>query len=168
MQPRTTNYRKPEGIPRLFEGKILLVDDDVQDLKFHFMIFHQHGYQVVACDSYAEAVRMLNHDDFDLVVLNQSGPVFEGQCVLERARRGDQDTPVLVLANHADMGVYLKVMELGAADYIEKGIASSVLVPIIKGYLRPTDRLRVAATSQAKGASIAESRSVEGTGLGEP
>jgi DNA-binding response OmpR family regulator len=147
MQPRTTNYRKPEGIPRLIEGKILLVDDDVHGLQFHSMILHQQGYQVVTCGSYAAAARLLDRDDFDLVVLNQSGPIFKGQCVLESARRGGRDTPVLVLANHADVGVYLKVMELGATDYFEKGANPSDLIRVIEGSLRPTDRLQVAVTS---------------------
>jgi len=135
MQPSTTNYRRPEGIPRLREGKILLVDEDVQHLQFHSMIFHQQGYQVVTCGSYAAAARLLDRDDFDLVVLDQGGLMFKGRCVLESARRGGRDTPVLVLANHADIGVYLKAMELGATDYFEKGANPSDLISAIEGYL---------------------------------
>jgi DNA-binding response OmpR family regulator len=137
MQPVRSSYRKPEGTPRLLEGKILFVDEDVQDLQFHSAIFHQHGYQVVACDSYAAAARLLDCDDFDLVVLDQGGPMFKGQCVLEGARRGGRDTPVLVLANCADLGVYLKAMELGATDYLEKGANPSDLMRAINEYLRP-------------------------------
>ncbi len=47
--------------------------------------------------------RLLGHDNFDFVVLNQGGPMFEGQCVLESARCGvpcsnvdfDADDPVV-------------------------------------------------------------------------
>jgi len=169
MQPRTTNDRKLEGIPSRFEGKILLVDDAVRDLQFHSMILRQQGYQVVTCDSYAAAACLLDHDDFDLVVLNQGGPMFEGQCVLESARRGGRDTPVLVLANYADMGVYLKAMELGATDYFEKGANPLDWIRVIKGYLWPMDRPpRVTQTSRAEGVSIAESGFFECTGLAEP
>lgn len=169
MQPRTTNGRKPEGIPSLFEGKILLVDDAVRDLQFHSLILQQQGYEVVTCDSYAAAACLLDHDDFDLVVLNQGGPMFEGQSVLESARRAGRDTPVLVLANYADIGVYLKAMKLGATDYFEKGANPSDWIRVIKGYLWPLERPpRMTETSRTKGVSIAESWFFECTGLAEP
>ncbi len=84
-------------------GKILLVDDDIRDLEYHFNLLDEQGYRVVTCPSYALGARLLECDAFDLVVVSQDGLALEGRRVLERARQVVQHTPVLVLAKSVDI-----------------------------------------------------------------
>ncbi len=126
---------KLQAIPNLVEGKILLVDDNLQDLGFYTVVLYRQGYQVVPCDSYEAAQRWLASTTFDLVVLSQGGPVFEGRKVLEAAVKPNRRTPVLVMAHWVDMSIYVEAMGLGAVDYLEKSVDPSEMVRAIKHHL---------------------------------
>ena len=115
--------------------KILWVDDDARDLYSYSSEFRHRGFQVVTCDAYSLGLSLLKRHDFDLIVVSQGKPSFEGRCILEHARRLAPHTPVLILANHADVGVYLEAMDMGAADYFEKTPNPADLVCRIDAYL---------------------------------
>lgn len=146
------NNHNLQAIPNLVEGTILLVDDDLQDLGFYSMVLYKQGYQVVPCQSYESAMRWVECDTFDFVVVSQGGPAFEGRRVLERAARLDRRVPVLVMANWVDMSVYMEAISLGAVDYLEKTADPSEMVRAIKLYLKhagqsPLSRLETSAPS---------------------
>jgi DNA-binding response OmpR family regulator len=127
---------KLQVVPTLVKGKILLVDDDSQDLSFYCMVLYKQGYKVLPCESYQEAKQYLETENVDFVVLSQGGPSFEGRVVLERAVRPDLRLPVLILARWVDMGLYTEAMSLGAIDYLEKTSDPSELLRAIKIHLR--------------------------------
>ena len=147
MKHATDAYHKLDLIPGPGEKKIMLVDGDTSDLEFYSSVLQHQGYEVVACASYAAALRVLEREDFDLVVVNQGGPKFEGRCVLESVKQDRRNVPVLVMANHADMGNYLKAMEMGATDYFEKAVNPSEWIRLIRGYLRPAQATPAIATA---------------------
>ena len=126
--------------PKCVESRILWVDEDSQELLNHSMALGYRGYPIVASDAYSMGLFLLERYEFDLIVVSQGGPSFEGRCVLERARQLAPHSQVLILANHADVGVYLKAMDLGTTDYLEKRPDPSALIPTIEKYLRPIDR----------------------------
>ncbi len=167
------NNPKLQAIPNLVEGKILLVDDNLEDLGFYSVVLYKQGYQVVPCESYETATRWLESDTFDFVVVSQGGPEFEARRVLERAARPDRRIPVLVLANWVDMSVYIEAMGLGAVDYLEKVMDPSQMVRAIKLYLRHAEQPRLARfetrgpSEQAEGAPIDACPSFEFGGPGE-
>lgn len=130
------NNPKLQAIPTLVQGRILLVDDDPQDLSFYTMVLYKQGYKVVPCESFQEAMKCLGREALDFVVLSQGGPAFEGRRVLERAVRPDLRIPVLILASWVDMGLYTEAMSLGAVDYLEKTVDPAELLRAIKIHLR--------------------------------
>jgi two-component system, NtrC family, phosphoglycerate transport system response regulator PgtA len=137
-----TNYRDIARTQSL--SKILLVDDDVTDLEYYCSILQNQGHQVVVCSSNAAALRRLESEAFDFVVVSQGGPEFEGRLVAERAMEYDRHSPVLVLANSVDMGVYIEAMQLGAVDYLQKPVNPSEMTRVIRTHLRPQRLPRVA------------------------
>jgi DNA-binding response OmpR family regulator len=130
------NNPKLQAIPTLVKGRILLADDDPQDLSFYSMVLYQQGYKVMPCESFREAMRCLETETLDFVVLSQGGPSFEGRRVLERAMRPDLRIPVLILAGWVDMGLYTEAMSLGAIDYLEKSVDPAELLRAIKIHLK--------------------------------
>lgn len=173
MSSSLMNNPNLHAIQNLVEGKILLVDDDLQDLGFYSMVLYKQGYQVVPCESYEAATRWLESDTFDFVVVSQGGPAFEGRRVLERAARPDRRVPVLVMANWVNMSLYMEAMSLGAVDYLEKAVNPSEMVRAIKLYLKHAQqpqlaRLETSATSeQGEGSPIDTSPSFEFGGPGD-
>jgi len=112
----------PQRRPDL-KGYVLVVDEDPGDLVYYRTVLQRAGCRVVACSSYDEALECLGAERFDLIVVSQGSPSFEGRRVLVRALAIDRDRQVLVVAHPLDMGCYLEAMQLGARDYLEEPIS---------------------------------------------
>jgi DNA-binding response OmpR family regulator len=116
--------------------KLLLVDEDLDSLRFCSTLLRQQGYDVRACASYAEAVARLETETFDFILVDQGGPGFEGRVVLDRARETEWRPPVLVMARCAEVNCYLEAMERGAVDYLEKPIPAAYLSRLVEAHGR--------------------------------
>jgi DNA-binding NtrC family response regulator len=121
-------------------GRLLLVDDNIQDLRDYCTSLQQQGYDASCSASFPEGANSISEEAFDLVVVSQGSPAFEGRAVLERAIEKDRSTRVLVITHAADMGSYLEAMQLGAADYVEKPTIPSDIIGLVRIHLRPASR----------------------------
>src|ERR1041384_8852301 len=83
-------YREPRF-------KTLLVDEDPGDARYYYGMLRAMGHEVVVSGSYEEALARLEREDFDMVVVAQGSPVFEGRQVVARALEADPGRPVLVV-----------------------------------------------------------------------
>ena len=116
-------------------GKILFVDEDLQDLYYLCQVLREQGRDPVPCESYAEAMRHLDISSFEFIVVSQGSCAFEGRCVLERAMEIDRYLPVLVLTRCHNMNCYLDAMQLGAVDYLEKPIQPEEIARVVETHL---------------------------------
>ncbi len=126
---------KPQRCWESSRGKLLLVDEDLEDLYYYSAILNQLGYEVRTFASYGEAAALLGSEVFDLVVVSQGTPNFEGRNVLARAVERDRRIPVLVLTHAVEIPCYLEAMQLGARDYIEKPLPPSEIGTLVAKYL---------------------------------
>jgi two-component system C4-dicarboxylate transport response regulator DctD len=122
----------PGRVPR---GKILLVDEDTEDLQLYTSLLRDQGHLVDCCTTYLEGAQRLECGWYDLIILSQGGRTFEGQPLLERAVELDRRRPVLVLTRAVDMRSYLDVMYLGAHDYMEKPPAPWEIIKTVSNCL---------------------------------
>jgi len=99
-------------------GTVLLVDEDLEQREFVRAVIEGMGYRVQVCNSYGEGIRQLVTATFDIIVVGQGSRSFEGRCVLDAAIEFNRRLPVLVVAQHLEMGCYLEAMQLGAVDYL--------------------------------------------------
>lgn len=111
-----------ENTRMVSRGNVLVVDEDRGDLVYYRTVLQRMGCTVVTCSSYEEAQDCLKAENFDLVVVSQGSPAFEGRRVLESAVAINRERSVLVVARSLDMGCYLEAMQLGARDYLEEPI----------------------------------------------
>jgi DNA-binding NtrC family response regulator len=125
--------------------KLLMVDDNPDDLKDYCAILCKEGYDVQSEMSFAEGVARLDRDHYDLVIVGQGSCYFEGRTVLASALKVDRHTPVLVVTASANMPAYMEAMQMGAFDYVEKPLAPSELVELVSKHLRPRDPRVIAA-----------------------
>lgn len=128
--------------PRPPRAKILLVDDDPNDLLYYTAILKQRAYDVRPCGSYTGGATLLDRESYDLVIVSQGGRSFEGRPVLARAIEVDRTTPVLVLTHSSDMATYIEAMQLGAFNYLEKPLHPSQLAELVAFHLRITRPVR--------------------------
>lgn len=119
-------------------ARILVVEDepDVSAL-VAYQLAHA-GFQVRTASTGREALRALDSDPPDLVILDLMLPEVGGTEILRtmRGRRETSDTPVIVLTARSAEEERLAGFELGADDYISKPFSPKELVLRVKAVLR--------------------------------
>jgi DNA-binding NtrC family response regulator len=116
--------------------KILLVDEEAQDLQSYCMLLESQGFEVSACNSIECGLDHLEREQFAFVLVGQGSKAFEGRKVLDRALQMDRHRAVLVVTRCVDMSCYLEAMQMGAVDYLEKPLALGDLLRFIKNHVR--------------------------------
>jgi DNA-binding NtrC family response regulator len=111
---------------------VLLVDESAHDLRAYAEVLRRQGWEVRACESFHEGKLCLEGGSFDIVIVSQGSPAFEGRSLLERAIEIDRSTPVFVVAASVDIGSYLEAMQLGARDYIQKPLSANELLQMVR------------------------------------
>jgi two-component system phosphoglycerate transport system response regulator PgtA len=137
MAPGIASFRVPRQPQFLTRRRVLLVDEDARDLQYYGAVLQEEGYEVRACESFAQGVECLDKETYDFVVVSQGSRAFEGRFLLERVMTVDRRLPVLVLTRSVDMYCYMEAMQLGAVDYLEKPLPPAEIVRIVETHLRP-------------------------------
>ena len=146
MAPGIASFRVPRQPQFLTRRRVLLVDEDARDLQYYGAVLQEEGYEVRACESYAQGAECLDKETYDFVVVSQGSRAFEGRFLLEQVMTVDRRLPVLVLTRCVDMDCYMEAMQLGAVDYLEKPLPPAEIVRIVETHLRP----RAAAEGSAR------------------
>ena len=128
--------RKTNQLSGLLNRRVLIVDEDLDDLLYYSAVLQHHGYEVRSIPSYSDGATCLEREDFDLIIVSQGGPNFEGRRVLARAIEKDRRTPVLVFTRSVDMPCYLEAIQSGALDYIEKPLLPSQIADLVARSIR--------------------------------
>lgn len=100
--------------------KILIVDDEpdiAQILKLHLEEF---GYATNWAADGESALKQLQSNGHDLVLLDVRMPGISGVEVLQRLRATDLDTSVIMMTAHGNESLVVECMKAGAADYVAK------------------------------------------------
>lgn len=102
--------------------RILVVDDDVMNLKMAEFILKQESYVVDKVESGMECLLYLREEHPDLILLDIEMPVMSGIKTLEVIKENEDmaDIPVIFLTASADSDVVLEAGKLGAVDYVTK------------------------------------------------
>ena len=114
------------------ESAVLLIDEDLEQLELVGRIIQGIWCHVQACDSYAAGMRQLMSGSFDIIVVGQGSPNFEGRCVLECASEFKRDLAVVTVARHLEMPCYLEAMQLGAVDYLAGPFAVEEMARVMR------------------------------------
>src|SRR5262245_15517533 len=117
-------------VPEHEKVSILLVDDHPENLLALEALLSNLGQNLVRADSGIEALRLMLHNDFALILLDVDMPVINGFETAELIRQRDRSrhTPIIFLTavNKAEQHVF-KGYSLGAVDYLLKPFVPEVL-----------------------------------------
>jgi two-component system KDP operon response regulator KdpE len=103
---------------------VLVIDDEPQIRRFLRAGFELHGFSVREAENAAEGLKAATLNPPDLIILDLHLPDLEGPEVLERLRSWS-NVPVIVLSIESDEEEKVRLLKLGADDYVVKpfGIA---------------------------------------------
>lgn len=115
--------------------KILIVEDEINILNFTVALLEANEYQVVSARSYDTAKTMYASHVPDLVILDLGLPDKDGGVILREIREKDF-TPVIVLSARSEESEKVRLLDLGANDYITKPFGSDELLARVRSALR--------------------------------
>lgn len=115
--------------------KILFVEDEENIKTFVSALLEANGYQTILAKNYAEAKTMYFSHIPDLVILDLGLPDKDGSVLLEDIRAKDL-TPVIVLSARSDENEKVRMLDLGANDFVTKPFGSAELLARVRSSLR--------------------------------
>jgi two-component system KDP operon response regulator KdpE len=130
---------------------VLVVDDEIQIRRFLRAGFELEGYSVCEAENGNEAIRATTLRPADLVILDLALPDIDGANVLQRLRSWSS-VPVIVLSVRSSEAEKVRLLELGADDYVVKPFGMAELLARAKAALR----------RQARGSSGESTITVDG------
>jgi two-component system KDP operon response regulator KdpE len=98
---------------------VLVVDDEIQIRRFLRTGFEFDNFTVQEAETGAEALHTATLKPSDLVILDLGLPDMDGAEVLERLRSWSS-VPLIVLSVRANEAEKVRLLELGADDYVVK------------------------------------------------
>lgn len=109
---------------------VVVVDDDVTNLKMAGTILSKHGMRVTALKSGTVLLNYLRDNHPDLILLDIKMPGLDGFATLERLKESDDtvDIPVIFLTADDNEASETRGLRLGAMDFIKKPFVPDVLV----------------------------------------
>jgi two-component system KDP operon response regulator KdpE len=114
---------------------ILIVDDEPPIRRFLRTSLAAQDYAVIEAENGAQALREVEREKPDLVILDLGLPDMSGTEVIQ-AIRGTSPVPIIVLSVRSDERGKVEALDLGADDYVTKPFGMEELVARIRTALR--------------------------------
>jgi two-component system nitrogen regulation response regulator NtrX len=103
--------------------QILVVDDEERIRQSLHGVLKDEGYEVLEAKDGVQALKQVEGDPPDLVLLDIWMPGMDGIETLERMKAQIPHLPVIMISGHANIEVAVKATKLGAYDFIEKPLS---------------------------------------------
>lgn len=116
--------------------RILLVESDLNSATHLTQALRTASYTVDHTPLGEEAVEMLRHYDYDVVVLELMLTDLEGYDVIRRIRAARITTPILVLSTLVRPQAKIRAFSMGADDYLTKPHDAGELVARLQAITR--------------------------------
>ena len=110
---------------------ILVVDDEVTICQSLTGILTDEGYEVLTAGSGEDAMKIIDEEIPDLVLLDIWLPGMDGIKTLELIKETHPDLRVVMMSGHGTIETAVKATKLGAFDFIEKPLSLEKVILII-------------------------------------
>lgn len=115
---------------------ILIVDDEkiVRDSLTRWFI--EDGYRVGAAENATEALRQMQAQSWDIILLDIKMPGMDGMELQGRIREIDPQATIIFITAHASVDTAVQALKLGAFDYVTKPVDPDYLSHLISNAVR--------------------------------
>lgn len=118
------------------EGKILVVDDNPENLAVMRSLLERTQLQVDTASSGQECLELVNQKHYHLILMDYMMPDMDGITTLRKLKESpDFSIPVIALTANAVFGTEKILLEAGFSAYVTKPIAWDYLEELLQSYL---------------------------------
>jgi PAS domain S-box-containing protein len=131
--------------------KVLLIEDSENDAAMNIRMLEKAGFTLsfVLVEAAAEMQSALSREHFDLVLSDHNLPHFGSAEALALLRKGDRDTPFIIVSGAIGEEVAVQLMKSGAQDYVMKSNLAR-LAPAVERELKDAEVRRERQQSAEK------------------
>jgi DNA-binding NtrC family response regulator len=101
-------------------ARILIVEDEKEMLNGLVKITRAFGHDVVGLDLGEVACKLLEEEEFDLVICDLFMPNIDGMEILKRTKELHKIIPVIIITAYGSIPRAVEAMKAGAFDFLEK------------------------------------------------
>ena len=107
---------------------ILIVDDEKSIRETLKIIFNNLNYKVFTAQDGFEAINILKSNIIDIMVTDLRMPGMDGIELMKKVLEIDSSIETIFISAYADIKAAVKVVKMGAFDYIEKSFSTDELI----------------------------------------
>lgn len=127
--------------------RILFVEDSVDQATAVVARLRRSGYAVDWAKDGEQADQFFQQASYDLILLDLMLPKIDGETFLGRLRGRNSTVPVLVMTARGGLDEKIRVLDIGADDYVVKPFDLSEIEARIRALLRRPQGLSSSATT---------------------
>src|ERR1700759_5656343 len=116
-------------------NSVLVIDDEPKIRRFLRAGYELHGFAVNEAENAAEGLKAATFNAPDLIVLDLDLPDLHGDEILERIRSWS-NVPIIILSVEASEEQKVRMLKLGADDYVVKPFGIAELLARSESALR--------------------------------
>src|SRR3954452_25159119 len=143
-------------------ARVLIVDDEPGVRSALSGVLRDEGYQVDAVESGEACLDLLARQPFDVIVLDVWLPGMDGLATLTRMRERQVDSQVVIISGHGSVESAVRVIKMGAFDFVEKPLSLEKTVLVVRNALRQrhleAENLALRARVDAQHTMVGESQ----------
>lgn len=115
--------------------KILWADDEIELLKPHILFLEQKGYHMTPVNSGSDALEEIDHNQFDLVFLDENMPGMTGLETLNYIKSTHPSLPVVMITKNEAEEIMEEAIGAKIADYLIKPLNPHQILLSVKKIL---------------------------------
>ncbi len=135
MMPLQHSWRHcKKGVVWMFPS-ILIVDDEPSILQSLGGLLTDEGFEVIAATNGYEALKIIDAESPDMVLLDIWMPGIDGIETLKEIKKSHPILPVIIISGHGTIETAVRATKLGAYNFIEKPLSIDKVIVTINNAL---------------------------------
>lgn len=121
------------------EKSILIIDDDVDICLLLKRFLERKGYKANTAFKGNEGIISVQNIDFDLILMDFRLPDYDGVDLIQELKAIKPAIPIIVITGYSDVQQAVKMIQLGAYEYVTKPIFPEEILKLINKAVNETN-----------------------------